>query len=567
MQITETISSQTKVAAGVYARAATARALAASYDLGAASKTTTIAAGQNSAFSGSSDGKSTVNIKGTVVNNGTINITGISLLPFGASSITGTGTINLKNVQLRGNTKDPTAYSLLTVAGQTINMENSSLSVQRSLTNTTINLKGSNNYIAFNFQSSVVNLRIRGFSQGDVLYVWNGNGTNSFSYNPSTGILTITQLTKTIRLDIGLGYDPNGFTNAGSYNGNKGVTYTRAAPCFLCGTLIATPSGEQPVETLRSGDLVTIMRDGIRQSCPIVSIHEGRQTPSPVLPECWANYPVRIHAKAFGTRAPYRDLLVTPEHCVHFDGKRVPARTLINNDSVTYDRNTGPYRYFCIELEKHEFIIANGLTVESYMPALLPAPEGKTAHSATPVPDDAMRPLPLDASSPFLASIFTLYGHAAQLSKRHGANNLRTAGLCLTTEDGRVIPPHFVDERRIMFGLPAYTRTVVLHSRVFIPAVDIGAHIDDRRTLGVLVGRIRVGSDREGFDLDGHLESESADGWHEVETPTCRWTNGAAFIHLPSPVEARGSQMTITLLDSPPGEKQTRGQHPLLSLT
>lgn len=92
----------------LYARAATARALAVSYDLGAASKTTTIAAGQNRSFSGSSDGKSTVNVKGAVVNNGTINITGISLLPFAASSITGACTINLKNVQLRGNSKDPT---------------------------------------------------------------------------------------------------------------------------------------------------------------------------------------------------------------------------------------------------------------------------------------------------------------------------------------------------------------------------------------------------------------------------------------------------------------------------
>ncbi|WP_438382050.1 Hint domain-containing protein [Asaia sp. BMEF1] len=565
MQINETTSSEEKLATALYARAATVRALAVSYDLGTTSKTTTIAAGQSRSFSGSSDGKSTVNVKGSVVNNGTINITGISLLPFAASSITGTGTINLKNVQLRGNSKDPSYYSLMTVAGQTINMENSSLSVQRSLSNTTINLKGSNNYIAFNFQSGVVDLRIRGLSQGDVLYVWNGNGANSFSYNASTGILTITQLTKTIRLDIGLGYDPNGFTNANSFNGNRGVSYTKAAPCFLTGTLIATPSGERPVETLTSGDLVMAMRDGVLHPCAVVRIHEGWQTPSSVLPECWANFPVRIRAEAFGKNAPHRDLLVTPEHCVHFDGKRVPARTLINNDSVIYEKNTDAYRYFGIELEKHEFIIANGLVVESYLTAPPPTSRGAQS-SALSSTADMMRPLPLDASSPFLASIFALYGHAAQLSKQHGARDLRTAGLCLTTEDGRVIPPHFVDERRATFGLPAHTRTVVLHSRIFVPAVDLGAYIDDRRTLGVLVGRIRVGCDREGYDLDGHLQTETVEGWHEVETPTCRWTNGAAFIHLPSPVEARGSQMTITLLGSPPDDNRAPREHASVSM-
>lgn len=32
-----------------------------------------------------------------------------------------------------------------------------------------------------------------------------------------------------------------------------------SVPCFACGTLIATPDGERPVETLAIGDLVTTM--------------------------------------------------------------------------------------------------------------------------------------------------------------------------------------------------------------------------------------------------------------------------------------------------------------------
>ncbi|RUT25076.1 hypothetical protein C0V97_13445 [Asaia sp. W19] len=548
----EVVPVNTHGANALYARAAAAISPRAAYELGATGKTTTVSVGQTMRFSGSSDRASTINVRGAIVNNGTIDITGISLTPYQPASITGSGTINLRNVQLNGYTRNPTSYSLFLVSGQTINMENSSLAVRGGMTNTTINLKGSNNYIAFNFQSGPVNLKIRGFSQGDVLYVWNGNGSNSFSYDPATGILTITQLTKTIRLDIGLGYDRNAFSNADSYNGNKGVTYTRAAPCFLPGTLIATPNGERSVETLRPGDLVTVLRGESREAVPIVAVHEGEQTPNPLLAECWSNHPVRVCAHAFGEGAPHRDLRLTPEHCLYLQGRCVPARMLVNKNSVIYETGSAPYRYYNLELERHEVLFANGLPVESYLPAQPNPAEERTTSEGAQASRAALIPLPIDVTPPFVASLYARYGHIAPLSRQRDPRDPRAAGLCMSTEHGHVLPPRFTGGTKVAFGLPADTRTVILHARCFIPAVDIGAFIDDRRTLGVLVGRITLTDDQGTRDIVVHLDDEALEGWHPRDTSACRWTSGAAFIPLPFPVGPHGGTMMITILDSAP---------------
>nr|WP_143831362.1 Hint domain-containing protein [Octadecabacter temperatus] len=70
-------------------------------------------------------------------------------------------------------------------------------------------------------------------------------------------------------------------------------------PCFKLGTLIRTPDGDRPVETLRPGDLVTTLELG---SEPVRWIASSDLGGSAALPENTA--PVRIKSGTIGNARP-----------------------------------------------------------------------------------------------------------------------------------------------------------------------------------------------------------------------------------------------------------------------
>ena len=76
--------------------------------------------------------------------------------------------------------------------------------------------------------------------------------------------------------------------------------------------------------------------------------------------------PIRIAPGAFAPGQPARDLLLSPDHAVYFDGVLIPIKYLLNSDTV----HRVPVRevtYFHIELEQHDIVLADGLPVESYL--------------------------------------------------------------------------------------------------------------------------------------------------------------------------------------------------------
>lgn len=107
--------------------------------------------------------------------------------------------------------------------------------------------------------------------------------------------------------------------------------------CYLPGTLIATPQGDKPVEALKPGDEVLVLRDGMVVAEKIIWTGSGFCSTRSTRHKDLAGHPVRVHAGALGDNLPSRDLIVTSEHCLYLDGALIPARMLVNDQSITYE--------------------------------------------------------------------------------------------------------------------------------------------------------------------------------------------------------------------------------------
>ncbi len=134
--------------------------------------------------------------------------------------------------------------------------------------------------------------------------------------------------------------------------------------CFLAGTMIATPDGEVPVETLRAGDMVlTGSRGEIPQGVVWMGRTRvavaGRADPTGVAP-------VLIRAGALGDGLPRRDLRVSPEHGMLLDGQLVPAVLLVNGTSIIQECWRTEAQYWHVELPAHGLVLAEGAASETY---------------------------------------------------------------------------------------------------------------------------------------------------------------------------------------------------------
>ncbi|MCS6921613.1 MAG: Hint domain-containing protein [Elioraea sp.] len=136
--------------------------------------------------------------------------------------------------------------------------------------------------------------------------------------------------------------------------------------CLCGGTLVATPEGERPVETLAPGDLV-ITSDG--RAVPVRFV--GVQRVSPRFSRDGEAVPVRITAGALGGGLPRRDLLVSRRHAIYIGGTLVNAGALVNGTTIRYETPAAEFvAYYCIETERHELLLAEGVPVESFLDAV-----------------------------------------------------------------------------------------------------------------------------------------------------------------------------------------------------
>lgn len=167
----------------------------------------------------------------------------------------------------------------------------------------------------------------------------------------------------TVSFTYGIGAVDGG---GNTVNTDVGFVTVETIPCFVAGTLIRTPDGDVPVETLKAGDLVNTLDDGAQ---PLRWI--GRRA----VPAVGAMAPVRIAAGAYGAN---RTLFVSPQHRILVrdyltniffgeDEVLVCARDLINGKSVRQVEG-GSVDYVHILFDKHQVVWSEGLATESFLP-------------------------------------------------------------------------------------------------------------------------------------------------------------------------------------------------------
>ncbi len=168
----------------------------------------------------------------------------------------------------------------------------------------------------------------------------------------------------------------------------EGVTYTTSnkdqgadgldpldlpqTPCFAAGTEILTPTGPQPVETLKPGDMIVTLEG---QARPI--LWTGRKSFGPIaLRERPELYPIKISAGTLGQGLPRRDLLVSRQHRMLVSSKiaermfgtstvLIPAAKLTGLPGVVVAQEIKQVDYFHILLAHHGVIFAEGAPTES----------------------------------------------------------------------------------------------------------------------------------------------------------------------------------------------------------
>ncbi len=139
--------------------------------------------------------------------------------------------------------------------------------------------------------------------------------------------------------------------------------------CFTKGTLVATPFGERPVETLNPGDRVFTRDNGARELRWIGwrTIGWSALMTNPQLK------PVLVKEGALGPGTPSRDLYVSPNHRMlvidaRGDEVLVAAKDLVGTPGITCVESMG-VTYLHLLFDAHEVILSDGAWSESFQPS------------------------------------------------------------------------------------------------------------------------------------------------------------------------------------------------------
>jgi hypothetical protein len=302
-----------------------------------------------------------------------------------------------------------------------------------------------------------------------------------------------------------------------------------ATPCFAAGTRIATADGAVAVEDLTVGTEV-LTASGARR--PVIWI--GHKTVRPARhPRPHEVNPVRIRKGAFAEGAPARDLVVSPGHAVFVaqgdvGGVLIPAHCLINGATIVQEE-VETIRYFHVELDAHDVLLAEGLACESYLDdgnRAIFANGGQAVELHGRLDpkswENACAPW-VEAGPQLDAARRGLHARAEALGwERSNEPDLRLV------VDGAAIAPLQVAGGRAWFQVPACAELTLASNASVLAQVAPG--LPDLRRLGVAVSELRVNGAALGLD-----DAAFGAGFHALEThgqDAWRWTDGEATLAL-----------------------------------
>jgi hypothetical protein len=396
------------------------------------------------------------------------------------------------------------------------------------------------------FETNAATLRIDGgtglantiaaFQAGDRIDLAGITGATSARIVNGNTLQVLRNAAAPIDLTLSPGQDYSGDTFSTTPDG----ILTTDAPCFCPGTMILTDRGEVAVEALAVGDRVVTASGAIRPICWIGHRRmDLTRHPAPLRVQ-----PVRVKAGAFAPGKPARDLFLSPEHAVFCEGVLVPVRLLLNGATVTRETARRSVTYYHVELETHDLLLAENLSVESYLDTgnrRMFENAGEPLLLHPDLIDDQARRLAgsclLFADDPALVEPIwrRLADRAEQLGLALPAQPLTTndPAMCLIV-DGKRYPPLLVKGDRYIFAVAQGATDVRLGSRSAI-VCDAAPWVSDERKLGVMLRRmtIRSGADVTDIPLDHPALS---DGWWQAEwhgpSTLRRWTDGDAAVPL-----------------------------------
>lgn len=350
----------------------------------------------------------------------------------------------------------------------------------------------------------------------------------------------------------------------------NGNTYIGA--CFLAGCMIRMTSGDVAVEDIRIGDEVITFdwRNNTDIVRPVVWVGQLHVNVRRDLPDDEAGWPVRILKDAIADGVPYKDMLITPEHCLFFDGSFVPVRMLVNNRSIFYDKTISSYTYYHIETERHSVIWGDGMLTESYLDT---GNRGSFSQHGNVVTLGRMQGkswdqdggAPLSVARDFVEPVFRKIEQRAEAARTERQGTLpeltTESGLHLVTGTGAIIRPAREHDGYVMFMVPASEKNVRIISNASRPSDVIGCFVDDRRQLGVAVGDITMFEGSRTVQVTSHFTESDLEGWHGLEGTEARWTTGNAVLPLGDRSPSGVAMLSMRIMAAGPYVVKDQGDH------
>jgi len=271
-------------------------------------------------------------------------------------------------------------------------------------------------------------------------------------------------------------------------------------PCLAAGTHVLTEAGEILVEDLQPGDAVILAEGEFGQVVQVATA---------ILPaEAEA---VSIRAGALGPGLPERDLTVSRDQGLFFDGALVRAAALIDGVSIRFEPASSR-RFVSLQLEAHGVLLAEGMMLESFFDHDAPK-HGRPKPCAPVITEGAV-----------LANLRARL-HARKLMV--GYSILLLPELLFRTGD-EMITVTVVDGAATLRIPPGVTKAV-LTTPTFIPAETDPASSDTSRR-GIGISDVLI--DERLVAIDAVFSR--ADIFRPGPMDIFTWTRGEARLHLPA---------------------------------